>query len=76
MSGYPKYTSLSEVIQEQAKAIQNNQVVGYEAVSSPLPLDPNGYLDTTALSSSSYGYRTVSFKVYKSTDFTVFPIVK
>lgn len=76
VSGYPKYTSLTEVIQEQAKAIQNNQVVGYEAVSSPLPLDQNGYLDTSALNSSSYRYRTVSFKVYRSTDFSVFPIVK
>lgn len=79
LEGYPKYVCLSDVVAAQKAAAENNQIVGYEAITQPLPLDENGKVDTVALqetSSTGIHYRTKEFKIYKSTKFNDFPIVK
>lgn len=78
MDGYPKYVSLSEVVAAQNKSKSNNTVVGYEAITVPIFLDENGKIVINASSGStspSY-YKSLEFKVYKSTSFSVFPFYK
>jgi hypothetical protein len=78
MDGYPKYVSLSEVVAAQNKSKSNNTVVGYEAITVPIFLDENGKIVINASSGStspSY-YKSLEFKVYKSTKFSDFPFKK
>lgn len=78
MDGYPKYVSLSEVVAAQNKSKSNNTVVGYEAITSPIFLDENGKISLYAQtgSDSASRYKSLEFKVYKSTSFSVFPFYK
>jgi hypothetical protein len=78
MDGYPKYVSLSEVVAAQNKSKSNNTVVGYEAITVPVFLDENGKiaLNSQTGSTSSNNYKSLEFKVYKSTAFSSFPFKK
>lgn len=78
MAGYPKYVSLSEVVAAQNQSISNNTVVGYEAITVPIFLDDNGRiaLNSQSGSTSVSNYKSLEFKVYKSTSFSVFPFYK
>jgi len=78
MDGYPKYVSLSEVVAAQNKSVSNNTVVGYEAITVPIFLDENGKiaLNSQGGSDSASNYKSLEFKVYKSTSFGVFPFYK
>lgn len=78
MDGYPKYVSLSEVVAAQNKSKSNNTVVGYEAITVPIFLDENGKiaLNSQTGSTSASNYKSLEFKVYKSTAFSVFPFYK
>lgn len=78
MEGYPKYVSLSEVVAAQNLSKSNNTVVGYEAITSPVFLDENGKISLYAQTGSDAAsrYKSLEFKVYKSTSFSVFPFYK
>lgn len=47
--GEPRWVSAAEALREQATAIKNNRIMSATPITDPVPLAPNGSIDTSAI---------------------------
>lgn len=74
LDGYPKYTSMSDALRDQATQLNNGNLVTVEAVTEQLPLTEAGTIDLNAISDPTNNpYHTLTFRQYRTMNFNLLP---